>query len=60
MTLIWAYRQLQNKHHFDRILQGVFMDEKSKANFYLEHPISLEEAQAMPPMSLAFIGDSVP
>ena len=35
------------------------MDEKSKANFYLEHPISLEEAQAMPPMSLAFVGDSV-
>ena len=35
------------------------MEDKTKANFYLEHPLSQEEVQAMPPMSLAFIGDSV-
>ncbi|MBO4695053.1 MAG: Mini-ribonuclease 3 [Clostridia bacterium] len=35
------------------------MEDKNVANFYLENPISKEEALNMLPMSLAFIGDSV-
>ena len=35
------------------------MKDTSSAIFYLENPISIEEALDMPPMSLAFIGDGV-